>query len=152
MTPIAYLFLRLRTAKSVLRSMCKNSPSRLPFQKEHGKRVSALFKSERQRLYHIYWSMGRILNCKKSLLVIWKILRLFLNILSAADKYSLPNRESLTQQIQIKLSQKQKCFRGFFSAFSKSKLNFEHFQKSDVPHSSFISEATACEKRGYIYV
>ena len=84
--------------------------------------------------------------------MICKILRLFLNILSAADKYSLPNREDLTQQIQIKLSQKQKSFRGFFSAFSKSKLNFEHFQKKDHPHSSFISEATASEKRGYIYV
>ena len=91
--------------------------------------------------------MGRQLNCKKSLLVICKILRLFVNILSAADKYSLPNREYLTQQIQIKLSQKQKFFHGLFSAFSKSKLNFEHFQTKDDPQSSFISDATACEKR-----
>ena len=68
--------------------------------------------------------------------------------MSAVDKYSLPNREYLTQQIQIKLSQKQKTFPGLFSAFSKSKLKFEHFQKKDDPHRSFISEATACEKRG----
>ena len=80
--------------------------------------------------------------------MICKILRLFLNILSAVDKYSLPNREYLTQQIQIKLSQKQKFLRGFFSAFSKSELNFEHFQKKDHPHSLFISETTVCEKRG----
>ena len=148
MTPIAYLFLRLRTAKSVVRSMCKKSPSRLPFQKEHGKRVSALFKSERQRLYHIYWSMGRILNCKKSLLVICKILRLFLNILSAADKYSLPNREYLTQPIQIQFFEKQKTFPWFFSAFSKSTLNVELFQKNDDPHSLFISDSTDSDKRG----
>ena len=89
--------------------------------------------------------MGRQLNCKKSLLVICKILRLFLNILSAVDKYSLPNREYLTQQIQIKLSQKQKFLRGFFSAFSKSKLNFEHFRKMDDPHSLFISDSKACQ-------
>ena len=56
------------------------------------------------------------------------------------------------QPIQIKLSQKKKTFPRLFSAFSKSKLNFEHFQKKDDPHHSFISEATACEKRGYIYV
>ena len=31
--------------------------------------------------------------------------------------------------IQIHLSQKQKIFSEFFSAFSKSTLNFEHFQK-----------------------
>ena len=148
MTLIAYLFLRLRPAKNVVRYMCKKSRFRLPFQKEHGKRVSALFKSEGQHLYHIYWSMGTQLNCKKSLLVIWKMLRPFVNILNSVDKYSLPNREYLMQPIQIKLSQKQKTFPRLFSAFSKSKLTFQHFQKKDDPHSLFISDATACEKCG----
>ena len=147
MTLIAYLFLIPRTAKNVVRYMCKKSRFRLPFQKEHGKRVSALLKYERQNLYHIYWSMGRQLNGKKSLLVLWKILRRFVNILKSVDKYSLPNSEYLMQPIQIKLSQKQKTFPLFFSAFSKSKLKFEHFRKKDDPHRSFISEATACEKR-----
>ena len=82
--------------------------------------------------------MGRQLNCKKSLLVICKILRLFVNTFSAVDKYSLPNREYLTQPIQIQFSEKQKTFPGFFSSFSKSTLNFEHFQKKDDPHSLFI--------------
>ena len=31
--------------------------------------------------------------------------------------------------IQMHLSQKQKIFAEFFSAFSQSALNFEHFQK-----------------------
>ena len=123
MTLIAYLFLRLRPAKNVVRYMCEKSRFRLPFQKEHGKRVSALLKSERQHLHHIYWSMGRQLNCKKSLLVICKILRRFVNILSAVEKYSLPNRQYLTQPIRVQLSQKQKTFPWLFSAFSKSKLN-----------------------------
>ena len=92
--------------------------------------------------------MGRQLNCKKSLLVICQILRLFVNTFSAVDKYSLPNRENLTQPIQMQLSQKEKAFPGSFSAFSESKLNFEHFQTKDDPHSLFICEATACEKRG----
>ena len=52
------------------------------------------------------------------------------------------------QPIQVQLSQKQKTFPLFFSAFSKSKLNFEHFQKKDDPHSLFISDSTTCEKRG----
>ena len=142
MTLIAYLFLRLRSAKNVVRYMCKKSRFRLPFQKEHGKRLSDLLKSEGQHLYHIYWSMGTELNCKKSLSVICKILRLFVKILSAVDKYSLPNRDNLTDPIQMQWSQKQKAFSEFFFAFSKSKLNFEHFQKKDDPHSLFISEAT----------
>ena len=92
--------------------------------------------------------MGKQFNCKMSFLVRCKILRLFVNTCSAVDKYSLPKREYLKQSIQVQLSQKQKTFPGFFSAFSKSKLKFEHFQKKDDPHSLFISEATACEKRG----
>ena len=148
MALIVYLFLKLLSAKNVVRYMCKKSPPRLPFQKEHGRRVSDLLQSERQHLYHIYWSMGRQLNCKKSLLVIWKISRVFVTTFSAVDKYSLPNREYLMQPIQIKLSQKQKTFPWLFSAFSKSKLNFEHFQKKDGPHTLFLSEATVCEKRG----
>ena len=148
MTFIAYLFLILRPTKNVVRYMCKKSRSRLPFQKEHAKRVSALLKSERQHLYHIYSSMGRQFNCKKSFLVICKILRLFVNTCSAVDKYFLPKREYLKQSIQVQLSQKQKSCPGFFSAFPKSKLNFEHFQKKDDPHSLFISEATVFEKRG----
>ena len=148
MTLIAYLFLTLRPAKNVVRYMCKKSRFKLPFQKEYGKRVSPLLKSARQQLYQIFWSMGRQLNCKKSLLVICKILRRFVNILKSVDKYSLINRQYLMQPIQVQLSQKQKTFLGFFSAFSQSKSNFEHFQKRDDPHSLFISDSTTCEKRG----
>ena len=41
-----------------------------------------------------------------------------------------------------------KTLSGFFNIFSKSQLSFEYFQKKDDAHSLFISEATACEKRG----
>ena len=63
------------------------------------------------------------------MLVLCKILRLFVNTLTDDDKYSLLYTDNLTQPIQILLSQKQKTFSEFFSAFSKSKLNFEHFQE-----------------------
>ena len=48
----------------------------------------------------------------------------------------------------MELSQKLKTFSKFFNVFSKSKLSFEYFQKKDDAHSLFISEPTACEKRG----
>ena len=47
----------------------------------------------------------------------------------------------------MQLSQKLKTFSGVFPAFSKSSLNFEHFQKKDDAHSLFICGGTACEKR-----
>ena len=68
--------------------------------------------------------------------------------MSAIDKCSLPNRDNLRQPIHMQLSQKLKTFSQFFKVFSKSRLNFEHFRNKDDPHSLFISEATACEKRG----
>ena len=68
--------------------------------------------------------------------------------MSAVDKCSLPNTDNLMQPIHMQLSQKLNTFSEFFPAFSKSRLNFEHFQKKDDAHSLFICEAKACEKRG----
>ena len=67
--------------------------------------------------------------------------------MSAVDKCYLPNRDNLMQPIHMQLSQKLKFFSEFFNVFSKSRLNFEYFQKKDDAHSLFISEATACESR-----
>ena len=71
---------------------------------------------------------------KKSLLVIHKIHRHFVNILTADDKHYLINRDILAQRIQMQLSQKQKTFSELFFAFLKSKFNFKQFPKKDDPH------------------
>ena len=96
---------------------------------QHGKHTQTWFKSEERNFYHFYGSLWRILSLEKVLLVICKILRLFVNSLfTADDKYSLLNGDNLTQPIQIQLSQNQKTFSWFFSAFLKSRLNFKDFQ------------------------
>ena len=117
MTVIAYLFLRLRPAKNVLRYICKKSRFRLPFWEKLGKQVSTHFKFERQNLYHIYSSTGRQFSCKKSLLVICQRLRLSVNTMSAFDKCSLPNTDNLTEPIHMQLSEKRKLFLNFFIHF-----------------------------------
>ena len=81
-----------------------------------------------------------------------KILRLFVKILNDDAKYSLLYRDNLTQPIHILLSQKQKTFSQFFSAFLKSTLNFEHSRKKDDPHSRCISQITVSEKGDQINV
>ena len=60
---------------------------------------------------------------------------MFVNTLTADDKYSLLNRDNLAQKYPTPLSQKHTAFSEFFLAFSKSTLNFEHFQKKDDRHS-----------------
>ena len=59
--------------------------------------------------------------------MIQKILRLFVNTLSADDKHYLLNKDNLTQEIQMQVSQKQKKFSEFIFAFIKSILNFKNF-------------------------
>ena len=47
----------------------------------------------------------------------YKLVRLFLNTLTADDKHYLLNRDNLTQPIQMQVSQKQRAFSQFLFAF-----------------------------------
>ena len=128
--------------------MSKKCRLTVPFNKQHGKRARTLFKSERRQFYHIYWLLWKELSLKKSLLVICKILRLFVNTFTAYDKYSVLNREYITHPIHMQISQKQRTFSQLFFASFKSRLNFEHIEKKDDTHISWVSEITAFQKRG----
>ena len=55
--------------------------------------------------------------------------------MTAADKYSLLNRDNLTHPIPTQFSQKQKAFAQFFLPVPKFTLTFVHFQKKYDPHS-----------------
>ena len=148
MTLVADVFPKLATQKNLVRSMPKKWSFKGFFGKQHGKRAKTLLKFAWQHLCHIYWSMWMQLTCKKSLLVTCKISRLFPNTLSADGKYSLLNRDNLTQSIQMQLSRKQKTFSEYFSTFLKCSLNFKHFQQKEDPHGWCISKITDTEKPG----
>ena len=77
---------------------------------------------------------------------------MFVNELTAYDKYSGSNMQNLQQQFQTQLSHKQKIFSGFFIAFLKCAWSLEHFQKKDEYPSLIISEIIDTEKRGYLNV
>ena len=67
--------------------------------------------------------------------MIQKILRLFVNTLTADDKHYLLNRDNLAQLNQMQLSKKQKTFAEFSFAFLKYILNLKHLPKNGDPHS-----------------
>ena len=71
--------------------------------------------------------------------MIHKILTPFVNTLTINDKDYLLNRDNLTQQIHMQLSQKQKTFSEFFFAFLKSILNFKYLAEKGNPRSLCIS-------------
>ena len=82
----------------------------------------------------------------------YEILRLFVNALTADDKYSGNNMQNLPQIFETPFSRKNKTFSGFFIAFLKCAWNLEHFQKKDGYPSLIISEIIDAERRGYLNV
>ena len=68
-------------------------------------------------------------------LVISEILEVFVNTLTADDKYSVQDCENLQLLIQMQLSEKRKTFSEFFVPFLESTSNFERFQRKDDRHS-----------------
>ena len=135
MNLIGHIFPKLRTPKKMVRSISKRSLFLGSFGKQHCEEAKTLLKCEWQHLYHICWSLWRKLTCKKSVLVVCKISKLFPNTLSADGKYSLLNWDNLMQAIPMQLSQKQETCSQFSCRFLKSTLNFEHFQKKHDSHS-----------------
>ena len=100
--------------------MSKKSHFKGPFDKQHGKRAQALLKPPSQHLYHIHWSLATNLCSKKCLLLTCQILGPLVDTLAANEKYPVLNRDNLTIPIQMQLSQKQKTFSQFLTAFSNS--------------------------------
>ena len=90
--------------------MFKTLRFRKPLDPENAKVAQMLMKSARHYFYRIFSSICRKLRCIMSLLVICEVLRLFVNTLSADDKYSLCNSEKLPQPIQMQSSKKHEYF------------------------------------------
>ena len=128
----------------------KRSCFRRPFDNQRVNEFQTLLKSARHQYYAIFPCIWNILSWKKSALVWYEILKLFLNTLTADNKYSRCNVLNFAQQVQTRLSQKQKTFCGFFIPFLKCAWNLEHFEKKDEYPSLIISEIMECERGGYL--
>ena len=92
------------------------------------------------------------MSCKKSALVWCEILRLFVNAITADEKYSSTNMQNLLQHFQTPLSRKQKTFSAFLIQFLNCAWNLENFPKKDEYPSLIISEIIDTAKRGYLNV
>ena len=94
------------------------------------------------------WISGK-LSSKKTTLLWLKILRLFVNTLTADDKYSCRNMQNFLQQLQTLLSENRKTVSWFFVAFLKCAWNAEHFEKKDECPGLIISEIIVSEGDSY---
>ena len=107
MAVIPYVFPKLQTPKDLIRQISKEPLFRTPFESQHVKGWQTFLKSAWQHFHHNS-SLWRKLSWKRSLLVICEVLGIFVNTLTADDKYSHCNSENLQLLIQMQLSKEQK--------------------------------------------
>ena len=138
--------------KDVATETSKRSSFRTSLANERVNGFQTLLKSAWNRYDTLFLSIRSKASCKKSPSVWYEIIKLFVNALTADDKYSDSNMQNLSQQFQAPLSQNQKTFSGFFIAFLKCAWNFEHFQKKDEYPSLINSELIDAKRRGYLNV
>ena len=66
---------------------------------------------------------------------ILRVLRVFVNTLTADGKYPVQECQNLQLPIEMQFSEKRKSFSKFFVPFVESTSNFNHFEKKDDCHS-----------------
>ena len=109
-------------------------------------------KSARHHYYPLFSSIRGKLSLKKSPSVWFEILRLFVNALTADDKYSGRYVKNLPKQFQTPLSHTPKTFSGFSIKFLNCVWYLEHFRQKDEYPSLIISDIIDAEIRGYLNV
>ena len=102
----------------------------------------------------LFWSLREKLSGKTSLLVIVEILGHFAETLTADNKYSVHNRENVSQPIQMQFSKKTNIFwQILLHIWHLHKiLNILKKKKKDEPHSLCIFETIDSERLGYLNV
>ena len=146
MSVLAWLFPKLLFPKEVATQTSRRSFFRTPFGNQRVNGFQTPLKVGRHHYYPFFpWISGK-LSWKKTALLWLEILRLFVNTLTADDKYSCRNMQNFLQQLQTLLSQKRKTFCGFFIEFLKCAWNLQHFKKKDECPSLIISEIFVSER------
>ena len=87
-----------------------------------------------------------------SALVTSAMFRVFIDTLSADDKYSRRNMQIFWQQLQTLLPQEEELFWGFFIQFPKCEWNLEDSEKKEEYPSLIIKEIIASERDIYFSV
>ena len=98
---------------------------------EHVKVSEKLHKCARQYLCHIFLSLWRKIHSENTVSVVSEILRLFVTILTSADKYSFSAKGSVSnKQFKCNYVQIKKSFLNFFLHFRNLHEIWNTFKKS----------------------
>ena len=134
MIVIANLFPKLETVNNLFRTLSKNRRFRACFDSQHVKAFQILAKTPWQVFYLDFLSFSGNLISKLSSLVLDEILGVFVNTLTADDKYPVQDYVNLQIRIQMHLCGKRKTFCRFFVAIVESTSTFKHFKRKEDRH------------------
>ena len=116
--------------------MPKNPNVRALMDSQHVKVSERLLKFERQYVCTIFWSFWNEITSENSVLAVCEILRLFVNILTGDDKYSLSVKTSVYRH-QFQCSY-LKIFSNFFAAYLESTQQLNYFEKKVTRRGDFF--------------
>ena len=149
MSLLAYLYAKLLFPKEAATETSRRSYFRTPFGNQRVNGFQTPLKVATHHYCPLFSWISAKLSWKKTALLWLKILRLFVNTLTADDKYSCRNMQTFLQQLQTPLYQKRKTFSGFFIVFLKCAWNLEHFGTNDECPRLIISEIIVSERGCY---
>ena len=124
---MAFVFPRLPTPKRWLGKCLKSLVSEDP-STSNMVNVPKYCPNLHHMTFILFYITVKSFELEKVSLIGCQILGLVVNTLGVAEKYLVFNRDNLTMQVQMQLSQKQKSFSQFYLAFLNSSLNFKHFE------------------------
>ena len=140
MIVIAKGFPKLQPVKFFVRTVSKKPCFRKRFDSQNVKASQMLGKSPCELFYHLFSPFSGKLIWKISPLVLGEILRVFVNTLTADDKYPVEDCENLQLPIQMQLSEKRTTFPQFFVPFLESTQNFKCFERKNDRRRECISK------------
>ena len=114
---VAYVFSKLPTLKGTVTQMFKYHRVIAPFYGQHVKRSKTFVKCPWEYFYEISLLVWSKLTWEASLLLIFELLRVFIETLTADHKYSLCYIWKLQVLHQMQLSKKLKAFSHFLPIF-----------------------------------
>ena len=117
MSILAQSFPKFSMLKDVATETSKRSCFGTPFAQERVNGFQTLLKSTWHHYYPLFSSIRGKLSWEMSPSIWYEILRLFVNALTADDKYSDSNMQNLLQQFQTALSKNKKLFLDFLLHF-----------------------------------
>ena len=124
--------------------MAKKLPVRTLMGSQHVKGSKTVLKSARKYFSHILWSLWTKISSKHFVLLVFEILRLFVNILRPDENYSV-SVKAISYQFKCNYLKIKKNFLNFFLHFRNLHKILNTLEKKMSLRGHFFGEIIGCK-------